>query len=279
MAVDNFKPVIWTAALLQSLKAKCVSEAGVNHDYEGEVIGAGSVKINTVGKVTLRDYTGATITYDDMDTTEQTLLIDRQKVWALKLDDVDAAQVKNKGELMLKSIDSASDELVQDRDKANFEAMAAGAGVVIGDDTTPVVVSTPAEAKSLVLSMKTKADKANVPTEGRVLFASPELENQLLADTTINLAAPTANDSIKAGYIGKLYGIELYSSNNMPLTASDNSVAILTHKKFTTEAIQVNKTEALRSEGSFKDLVRGLCVSGRKVIMPEGVVKAVVSFQ
>jgi hypothetical protein len=279
MAVQNFKPVVWTAGLLQALKTKCVSEAGVNHDYEGEVIGAGSVKINTVGKVTLRDYNGNTIVYDDMDTTEQTLLIDRQKVWAVKLDDVDAAQVKNKGELVFKTIDEASNEVVADRDRANFEAMANGAGVVIGDDTTPIVVSTPAEAKALVLKMKTKADKANVPTEGRVLFAGPELENQLLADTTINLAAPTANDSLKAGYIGKLYGIELYSSNNMPVTADDNAVAILTHKKFTTEAVQIDKTEALRSEGSFKDLVRGLCVSGRKVIMPEGVVKAVVSFE
>lgn len=279
MAVNSFIPEVWTAKLLQSLKAKCVSEAGVNHDYEGEVMGAGSVKINTIGKVTLRDYTGAEIVYDDMSTTDQTLNIDREKVWALQLDDVDSAQVKNSGELMLKAIDEASNEVVADRDKANFKAMSDGAGVVIGDDTTPVSVTTPAEAKALVLKMKTKADKANVPTEGRVLFAGPELENQLLADTTINLATPTANDSLRAGYIGKLYGIELYSSNNMPVTASDNAVAILTHKKFTTEAVQLNKTEALRSEKSFKDLVRGLCVSGRKVIMPEGVIKAVVNFQ
>lgn len=279
MAVNSFIPEVWTAKLLQSLKAKCVSEAGVNHDYEGEVMGAGSVKINTIGKVTLRDYTGAEIVYDDMSTTDQTLNIDREKVWALQLDDVDSAQVKNSGELMLKAIDEASNEVVADRDKANFKAMSDGAGVVIGDDTTPVSVTTPAEAKALVLKMKTKADKANVPTEGRVLFAGPELENQLLADTTINLATPTANDSLRAGYIGKLYGIELYSSNNMPVTARDNAVAILTHKKFTTEAVQLNKTEALRSEKSFKDLVRGLCVSGRKVIMPEGVIKAVVNFQ
>lgn len=279
MAVTSFIPEVWTAKLLQSLKAKCVSEAGVNHDYEGEVMGAGSVKINTIGKVTLRDYNGAEIVYDDMSTTDQTLNIDREKVWALQLDDVDSAQVKNSGELMVKAIDEASNEVVADRDKANFKAMSDGAGVVLGDDTTPIVVSTPAEAKALVLKMKTKADKANVPTEGRVLFAGPELENKLLADTTINLATPTANDSLRAGYIGKLYSIELYSSNNMPVTASDNAVAILTHKKFTTEAVQLNKTEALRSEKSFKDLVRGLCVSGRKVTMPEGVVKAVVSFE
>ena len=46
----------------------------------------------------------------------------------------------------------------------------------------------------------------------------------------------------------------------------------------TTEAAQVDKVEALRSGDSFKDLVRGLYVSGIKVIMPDTIVTAAITF-
>lgn len=278
MAVNNFKPTVWVANLLVALRNALVSEAGVNHNYEGEVIGAGSVKINTIGKTVLRDYTGADITYDDISTEVQTLNIDHNKYFAQELDDADDAQVKSGGELMIKAMENAAYAIANDRDAANFKAMSDGAGVVVGTDDAPIKVTSAETAKNLVLSLKTKADVANVSKNGRVLFASPQLENFLLADQTIGLAAPTANDVIRTGYIGKLYGIEIYSTNNLPQTDNKNDVVILTHPDFTTEASQVNKMEALRSTGSFKDLVRGLDVSGRKVIIPEGVVKAIVSY-
>jgi hypothetical protein len=166
-------------------------------------------------------------------------------------------------------MESAAYQIANDRHQENFKAMAEQ-----GTLTFEATVSDAASAKKLVLDAKTKADAANVPKDGRVLFAPPQLENMLLADQTISLATPTTDDALKAGYIGKLYGIEIYSTNNLP-----EGKVVLTHPAFTTEATQISKVEALRSENSFKDLVRGLDMSGRKVIMPEGVVVATVSFQ
>lgn len=269
MSVASFKKTVWAANLLTALNKKLVSQYGVNHDYEGDVYEAGSVKINSIGKVTLKDYDGKSITYDDIDLKDQTLAIDHNKYFSLQLDDVDAAQL-NSGEVMTKAMSEAAISVADDRDAANFEAMVDDAGVKV----TGLKVTTPAEAKSALLKLKTKADKANVPSDGRVFFCQPEFENILLADTTINLAPPTADDTLKAGYVGKLYGIEIYSTNNLP----DNKV-VLTHPRFTTEASQIEKIEALRSENSFKDLVRGLAVSGRKVIMPEGVVVGEVTYE
>jgi hypothetical protein len=268
MAVENFKATVWVANLLVALRKQLVSEAGVNHNYEGEVLEGGSVKINKIAEVTLKDYNGNAIEYDDVDTTVQTLSIDHVKYFGVKLDDVDGAQVKDKGELMTKAMESAAYQIANDRDQENFKAMAEQ-----GTLTFEATVSDAASAKKLVLDAKTKADAANVPKDGRVLFAPPQLENMLLADQTISLATPTTDDALKAGYIGKLYGIEIYSTNNLP-----EGKVVLTHPAFTTEATQISKVEALRSENSFKDLVRGLDMSGRKVIMPEGVVVATVTF-
>jgi hypothetical protein len=122
-------------------------------------------------------------------------------------------------------------------------------------------------------------DKANVPKDGRKLAASSDFTGYLLADPYINIAAPTSEDSLVAGHIGKLYGFEIYETNNIPQTSGSKDQVVASHPLFTTEANQLQSFEALRSETSFKDLVRALLVSGTKTIMPEGVVKAIVAFQ
>lgn len=283
MGVGSFIQTVWIGQLLSSLKNVLVSEAGVNHNYEGEVMGAGSVKINRLSDVTLRDYTGNNIKYDDLETIDTTLNIDKAKYFAVQVDDVDAVQVKNYGALMAEAMANAAYKLGNIRDMLNFSAMITDGTKIPGS----AKVTTAAEAKALVLKMKTAADKANIPAQGRVMFAGPELENMLLSDTTINLAAPTSDDSLKAGYIGKLYGIEIYSSNNVKKIVSETNDTVETDNKdyvilttpiATTEASQIEKMEALRSESSFKDLVRGLDVSGRKVIMPEAVIVTEVDY-
>lgn len=281
MAVTSFIPTVWYSQLLRSLKPRLVGEAFVNHDTEGEVMYGGSVKINRIGNVTLKSYTGASITYDDMDTTAETLNIDNKKYAAVQLDDVDAVQSRDGGQLMAKYTEEMARQIAEDLDKATFAeiAGAAQAANTIGDDTTPEVLTTGAQAKALLLKMKTLADKANVPVDGRRLACPPDFENLLLSDPYINLAAPTANDTLKAGYVGKLYGIEIYSTNNLPKTAGDNEQIVLSHPMFTTEINQIQNMEALRLQNAFKDAIRALSVSGRKTVMPEGVVKAVVDFQ
>ena len=278
MAFNSFKRKIWDAQLLVGLRNNTVSAAGVNHNHQALVEGASSVSINTFGSVTLKDYDGNEIVYDDVDTSEKILVLDNKKLFALKFDDIDMAQVADGGILMTTACSEAVAELVEDRDRKNFQCMADGAGRIVGSDEAPIAVSDYTTAKKVILKAKAQADKANVPADGRVLFIGPELENQLLADPTINLSAPTAETSLGAGHIGRLYGFNIFKTNNLPKTEGSNDIIIATHPKFTTEAIQINKTEALRSEKYMKDLVRGLCVSGRLVTMPEGIVKVIVDY-
>lgn len=277
MAVTSFIPTIWAAKVIQALQKILVSEVGVNHNYEGDVQFGSSVKINRLSDVTVKEYTGTDIEYDDLDTTDVTLNIDKQYYTAVKLDDVDKVQARDGGALMTEATNNMAYKIADKIDSDNFTEMVNGAGVKIGSDSAPVSVTDAETAKNLVLRMKTAADKANVPKDNRVMFAGPELENYLLSDKTIGLATPTTEDVIREGFVGRLFGIDIYSSNNVPAgTSSDN--VILTHPNNVTEAMQINNMEALRSEKSFKDLVRALSVSGRKAVIPEAIIVASVKY-
>ena len=281
MAVTSFIPTIWYSKLLMALRPRLVGEAFVNHDVEGEVMYGGSVKINRIGNVTLKTYNGSSITYEDMDTSAETLNINNIKYAAVQLDDVDAVQARDGGQLMAKYTEEMARQVAENLDQATFAEIAGAATSdnTYGDDTTPIAITDGASAKKVLLKLKSLADRANVPVEGRRVACPPDFENALLADPYINIAPPTAEDTLKAGYVGKLYGMEIYSSNNIPQTVGNNDQVILSHPMFTSEVNQLQKLEALRLQDSFKDAIRCLSVSGVKTVMKEGVMKAVVNFQ
>lgn len=280
MSVASFIPTIWYSKILTALNSRLVGEAFVNHDVEGEALFGGSVKINSIGKATIKDYQGQVV-YSDASTTAQTLNIDKQIYDAVKIDDVDAAQCRNSGEIMSKQSFAIGVGIAEELDKAIFTEIAGAAtsANTYGDDTTPIAITDGASAKKVLLKLKSLAERANVPVEGRRVACPPDFESALLADPYINIAPPTAEDTLKAGYVGKLYGMEIYSSNNIPQTDGNNDQVILSHPMFTTEVNQLKKVEALRLEGSFSDAIRYLDVSGVKTVIPEGVMKAVVNFQ
>lgn len=283
MAVSSFIPTIWSAQVLQSLKKRLVGEAFVNHNYEGEILhgGGGSVKINRIGDVTLRDYDGNDITYEDMDTEAATLNINNIKYCAVEMDDVDRVQVRDAGALMGAYTDRMAYTIADFLDTATFTEIAGAvpAGKIYGSDASPIAITDGASAKAALLKLKSIMDKAGVPKDGRRVACSSDFTSYLLGDPYINISAPTAQDSLVAGYIGKLYGFEIFETENVPQTDGNNDQIIASHPLFTTEANQLQNFEALRSEKSFKDLVRALVVSGVKTVMPEGTAKVIVSFQ
>lgn len=94
MAISTFIPALWSARLLAHLDKNLVLGNLVNRDYEGEIKNLGDrVKINQIADVTIKDYKkGTDLVYDDTDGTPTELVIDQQKYFALKVNDVDAAQ-------------------------------------------------------------------------------------------------------------------------------------------------------------------------------------------
>lgn len=96
MSVTGFIPELWSRRINQKLRESLVFGSVVNTDYEGEIgSGGDTVKINSIGDVTIGNYTpnSTSITPEQLNDYQTTLLIDQKKCFAFKIDDVDKAQV------------------------------------------------------------------------------------------------------------------------------------------------------------------------------------------
>lgn len=276
MSIENFKPTIWSAKLLQALDENYVLVGLCNRDYEGEIKGAGDVvKINSIGDITVSDYnpnSTSDISYERLSDAQTKLEITEQKYFAFELDDVDKAQAQ--GNIMAEAMRKAGVKLngVADDFIAGMHSQA-GAEVIFTSTTTAIQAT---KVNKAFQKLRQKFDENNVPEQGRWAVIPPWLM------TYVNLAEitdATDNNSIIANnYKGKVAGIEIYVSNNLSTMSSTSNQchALAGTQDAISFAEQIVQTEAIRREGSFKDAIRGLHVYGGKVIRPEQLIDFIV---
>jgi hypothetical protein len=177
-------------------------------------------------------------------------------------------------------------------------AGAISASYNLGTDVTPIDQATPENVLKGILRMASALDEQNVPEDGRWLIISP-FDRQLLMQSNIAQAYFTGDpqSTIRSGKIGMLDRFTVYVSNLLPkgeagkalvaglsATSSGGSVAsakarrtmVAGTKAAMSFALTVNKTEPLRNQTDFGDIVRGLAVYGRKTVKPEALVLAQV---
>jgi len=282
MSVALFKREIWAANILVGLDNTLVyaQPQVVNRDYEGEITAQGqSVRIVTVGDPSIFQYkSGDTINYEDIDTAGTDLLIDQGDAFAFKLDDVDKAQVAVNP--MLRTTQRAAQKLA---DKADSYVASLYTGVapanVIGSTSAPINISTtPTDAWDKVLvPLRTKLNRANVPATGRYVVVSPEFTGALLRDSRFDrVDASGSSDGLRNGIVGRAAGFDVLESNVTPVPSGDTQVIQAGYPGAITYADQILETEALRLESTIADAVRGLHVYGAKLLRPEGIAVAFV---
>ena len=249
MAVTNFIQDIWSKKIQDDLELKCKLVDNCLRSYEGDCQYARSVKILGVGEPTIRPYTGAEITVEEMSDKGQMLTIDQANYFAFYVDDINKAQ----------SVPGLAEKY---QEKAVH-------GLAVARDTYVATLIQGAANKTTVADMTAEGFKAAVDAaivalrernfdEEGVIEVTPAAYN-LFKNHLITLS--TANpEYIKKGIVGMYDGFEVVMSNNLK-TPGD-----VRGKKAVAFAGQINEVEAMRSEKVFKDLVRGLDTFGAKVI-------------
>jgi hypothetical protein len=132
-------------------------------------------------------------------------------------------------------------------------------------------------------------DQQNVDKDNRWVVIDPVFmerlsdENSKFMDRDYQDGEQLSNSRISAG---KVRGFRLYLSNNLPTlgTGADTidangstanfGVILAGHDSALATAEQINKTESFRDPDSFGDIVRGLHMYGRKILRPQGLVRA-----
>ena len=272
-ALANFIPQVWSAQLLNSLKASLVyGQTGViNRNYEGEISGFGdTVKINTIGTVTVGDYTkNADMSApQDLSGTQTTLTINQSKYFNFQIDDVDKAQTNPK--LMSQAMVESAYALRNTADQFIASTMVAGVktGNTIGDDTTPEVVTTE-NAIDLLVDLGTILDEANVPEDGRWVILPPWYHAMIEKSPKFQYTSENMSSVVRNGVVGRIAGFDVMKSNNVPNTTKTKYKILAGHGIATTYAEQINDVEAYRPEKRFADAVKGLHLYGAKVVRPE----------
>lgn len=309
-----FIPTLWSGKLLAKFYQNTMLSEVTNTDYEGELKNQGdTVRIRLAPSISISDYTvGQTLSYEVPTPIFQDMQVNKGKYFGVQVNDVLAYQ--SDMNLMNMFTEDAAKQLkiaienevffnsfvTQGAATGNYGATAGkiSAAYNLGTDTTPIDQATPENVLKAILRMSTVLDEQNVPEDGRFLILSP-YDRHLLMQSSIAQAYFTGDQSstIRTGKIGMLDRFSVYVSNLLPrgeagkalvaglsatstggavTNAKARRVMIAGTKAATSFAMTINKTEPLRNQTDFGDIVRGLAVYGRKVVKPEALAVAVV---
>jgi len=134
-------------------------------------------------------------------------------------------------------------------------------------------------------------DLQNVPKEGRYIVLDPVFVEVLMDENSKfinNDYNPGADQLTNGKLIGnKIRGFDVYESNNLPYlgtgpgtldsngSSANYGVIVAGHQQAVATAQQLEKVEEFRSPFGFADVVRGMHLYGRKILRPEGLVRAI----
>lgn len=309
-----FIPTLWSGKLNAKFYQNTMLSEIANTTWEGELKNQGdTVRIRLAPSISISDYeVGNNLSYEVPTPSYTDLQVNKGKYFGVQVSDVLGYQ----SDLDLMNIfteDAAKQLKISIENEVFFNSFVtegpaaanegATAGAIsaaynLGTDTAPIDQSSAANVLNAILRMSSVLDEQNVPETGRWLVISP-YDRHLLMQSNIAQAYFTGDpqSTIRSGKIGMLDRFTVYVSNLLPkgaagkalvsglsATSSGGSVTdakarrtmIAGTKDAVAFAMTVNKTEPLRNQTDFGDIVRGLAVYGRKVVKPEALVVAQV---
>jgi len=282
----NFSPTIYSQKVQKFFRRASVVEAITNTDYFGEIANFGdTVNVIKEPTLTVADYArGQRINVQDLVDDQITLTVDQSKYFAFQVDDIEEKQAHINW--MDLAISSASYTLKDSFDADILDQMEIGvnsnntfgtisAATDLGYDageTSPV---------NLMARLARLLDDQNVPEDNRFLVAKPVFweifanENAKLMDSSVS--GDGVSQMRNGRFIDRpVHGFNLYKSNNVPTSSttitdhtdwSDATDCVIAgHMSSTATVSQIAKTEVLRMQDSFGDMVRGMHMYGRKVL-------------
>lgn len=286
----NTIPTIVSARMIRHLFVEAVYARLTNRNWEGEIRRAGDrVRINMGEDITVQEYTGTVAYQDAMAGTPVELVIDKQKYWAVKYDDVDAAMsvpnmldesVRRGARALAVVVDTdvraamvadatdITDDLV-----VNFNALRNSAGTAAGQAAAGLAAS-----KAFpVASWHRRLDEAKAPRAGRWIIVGPYYAQALAEQGILNPNGTLRDVPVTGGQVGSYQGFDIFVSdigNTAAATSGNPAMLSKSEELFigtnysTAFAGQIRRTERIRLETAFADAVRGLFVYGTKVVEP-----------
>jgi len=270
-----FQPDIWSLRMLMRFYEESVCANIVNLDYEGEIKDKGDrVRIRREPEIDVRAYNkGQTLVHQVVTDEEVQFDIDKGAYWCVPIDDVDRVQSdipfasaleKNAARKMVRYVD--------EQVLGNIYADAVAANQMADR------VITPNNIPEVLVDAAVLLDEAYAPADGRWAVVPFWMKGYIQLNPTF-VSAEKMGDSksiIRGGPIGTFRDFTIYCSPWLA-TVSTKKQVIFGCKTAVTFATQFVKTETLRNQWTFGNIIRGLQVFGWKTVYSDHLVKVGVT--
>ena len=292
-AADKFIPEIWSDEVVAAYKANLVLANLVRKmSFKGKKGDTLHIPKPTRG-VAAAKAANTAVTIQANTESEVQVLIDQHFEYSRFIEDIVETQAlsslrsfytEDAGYALAKKVDdtlvalgkSFGDGDASDWVHSNAYFIDASTGLTLYalDTVTTSDVFTDAGFRKLIQLM----DDADVPMDGRKFAIPPSLRNAIMGVDRYNSSDFVDGRGVQNGQIGKLYGIDIYVSSNMPVieTAADNSVgdAIKAAILFHTDTMVLAEQLGVRSQTQYKQeylstLYTADTLFGTKVVRPE----------
>lgn len=279
MSVNHFIQTIWSKKIQDDLEEKCKLVQDCTREWEGDCQYANTVKILAVGDPIIHNYTGEKpITYDEMTDDSQDLVIDIQKAFHFRVNDVDKAQSvpglpEKYQQKAMKALALAREKFIgalvagkalstADEDAGNTNYKEGAVNIITAANKTKEAIKIAFDEAIVTLREKNFDDAGIIEVDPR--------DYKIFKDELIELK--TANDElIKRGVVGMYDNYEVKDTNNV-YKDSDYTYCIVRSNKAIAFAGQINEVEAGRMQDFFSDYVRGLDTYGGKIVAQDELV-------
>jgi hypothetical protein len=295
-AADKFIPEIWSDEVIAAYKKNLVLANLVRKmSFKGKKGDVLHIPKPTRGTATLKAANTAVTIQADTE-TEVLVSINRHFEYSRFIEDIVEVQslsslrsfyTEDAGYALAKQVD---DDLIalgksfgngdaSDWTHSNSYYIDATTGLTAYADDTVIDTDlfTDAGFRKLIQLM----DDADVPMDGRKFAIPPSLRNAIMGIDRYNSSDFVDGRGVNNGQIGKLYGIDIYVSSNMPVietnaqnTAATNTVDIKAALLFHTDTMVLGEQLGVRSQTQYKQdylstLYTADTLFGTKVVRPE----------
>jgi HK97 family phage major capsid protein len=290
---DKFIPEIWSDEVIAAYKKNLVLANLVRKmSFKGKKGDTLHIPKPTRGVATLKAANTAVTVQADTESEVQ-LLINRHFEYSRFIEDIVEVQAlsslrsfytEDAGYALAKQVDDDlialgksfgnSDGADWVHSNAYFIDATTGLTTYAVDTVTTSDLFTDAGFRKLIQLM----DDADVPMDGRKFAIPPSLRNAIMGIDRYNSSDFVDGRGVNNGQIGKLYGIDIYVSSNMPVieTADENTAgdAIKAALLFHTDTMVLGEQLGVRSQTQYKQdylstLYTADTLFGTKVVRPE----------
>ena len=281
---DFIQADVITGLLIDKLNERMIAKNVVTVTTQAALGMGSSYKIPGVGTLTSTSYaTGVALTSQAATQTNAIVSLDRNEIVQYLLQNEDVTEA-NAYSLVVLWADEAATVIARVIDKGIFTDLFTNGTTVagtLGATTAPINVNTGAEALAYIAAFAKELKKKKVLDDGYIVI--PTWMGVYLATEMKGTYNPgIAATAILEGVTNRLYGYDIYESDNMPTGVAGGIVAgeyAVVGGKRTCAAIVLGRTGATSGESESADGMwhRSNQVFGTKVIKAAGVLKGVIA--